>query len=128
MEEPNMPVTEAQARRALRRATFSWSPDVKDPREERNQVHAHHGLLSVMAAAFACGRIRLRRVEEFAADLSPAARQKLGVGRQVSDTTLYRMASSQKASGFRETVQAQVRELVDAKVIRNDLFPLGVMS
>ena len=123
-----MAVTEAQARRALRRADFKWDAQVEDPRDEKNQVHAHHGLLSVLAAAFSCGRIHLRRVEDFSEDLGEASRRKLGVGGRVSDTTLYRLASEQKPKGFRETTQAQVRSLIDQKVIANDIFPLGVMT
>ena len=79
-EKTIMVVTEAQARRAIRRADFKWAAQVEDPRSERNQVHAHHGLLAVMAAAFACGRIRLRQVEDFTADLGTAAQRKLGIG------------------------------------------------
>jgi len=123
-----MAVTEAQARRALRRADFTWSPTVRDPRKEWNQVHAHHGLLSVLAAGFACGRIHLRRVEEFSADLGVAARRRLDVGKRVSDSTFYRMLEKQKPDGLRESVQAYVRMLVNAKVITNDLFRLGVMT
>lgn len=123
-----MVVSEAQARRALRRAQFPWSATVGDPRKGWNQVHAHHGLLSVMAAAFACGRIRLRRVEDFSADLGVAARRKLGVGKRVSDTTFYRVLAKQKPAGFRDTTQAYARMLIDAKVITNDLFPFGVMT
>jgi hypothetical protein len=91
-----MSVTEAQARRALRRAEFPWSSAVEDPRKEWNQVHAHHGLLSVLAAAFACGRIHLRRVEDFSADLGVGARRQLGVGKAVSDSTFYRTLEKQK--------------------------------
>jgi Transposase DDE domain len=123
-----MAVTEAQARRALRRAEFPWSPLVKDPRKAHNQRHEHHGLLSVLAAAFACGRTCLRRVEEFSADLSKGARSALGVGRAVSDTTLFRLLSKQGVLGLRETVWAQMRAAFRSKVVRNDLFPFGVLT
>jgi hypothetical protein len=52
----------------------------------------------------------------------------LGVKGRVSDSTLYRVLSAQKPAGFRETIQDYARELFQAKVISNDLFPLGVMS
>lgn len=123
-----MVVTEAQGRRALRRAQFPWSPAVVDPRKEWNQTHGHHGLLSVMATAFACGRIHLRQVEDFSADLGIGARRRLGVGRRVSDSTFYRTLAKQKPAGFRATTQAYARALIDAKVITNDLFPFGVMT
>lgn len=123
-----MAVTEAQARRALRRADFPWSAEVTDPRRAHNQRHDHLGLLSVLAAAFACGRTCLRRVEEFSADLGKAARRALGVGRVVSDTTLFRLLAKQGVSGLRETVWSQVHDYLRRKVVVNDLFPFGVLS
>ena len=123
-----MAVTEAQARRAIRRADIKFDAQVEDPRDDRNQRHAHHGLLAVMAAAFACGRIHLRKVEDFSSDLAATSRRKLGINGRVSDTTLYRLASEQKPKGFRETVYAQIRDLIDQKVIINDIFPFGVMT
>ncbi len=123
-----MAVTEAQARRAIGRADFQWAEGVEDPRRPWNQRHAHQGLLSVMAAAFACGLTHLRRVEDFNSDLCPATRRKLGLTAGASDSTFYRVLSEQAPAGLRETVQAQVRELIDGKVIKNDLFPVGVTS
>jgi len=123
-----MAVTDAQARRALRRAEMEWDEEVEDPRKARNQRHAHHGLLSATAMAFACGNTCLRRVEDFAADLSARARRKLGLGRGPSDTTLYRLLSLQRPEGLRRTAWKKLREFYDAKVIRNDLFRLGVLS
>lgn len=123
-----MAVTEAQARRAARRADVPWNEKVKDPRAEWNQRHDHRGLLSVLVAAFSCGRIHLRKVEDFSADLPAGTRRKLGLKTSASDSTFYRLLSEHEATGFRETVQAQVRALIDGKVIENDLFPLGVLS
>lgn len=123
-----MAATEAQARRAIRRADTKFAAQVEDPRDDKNQKHAHHGLLALMAAAFACGRIHLRKVEDFSGDLGAAGRRKLGIKGRVSDTTLYRLASEQKPKGFRETVYAQARNLLDQKVITNDIFPYGVMT
>lgn len=123
-----MAVTEAQARRALRRVNIEWDEKVKDPRQAHNQRHEHHGLLSVFAAAFACGRTCLRRVEDFAADLGPSLRKRLWMPGGVSDTTLYRLLSKQGVSGLRETAWKKVRELIQGKLIRRDLFKLGVLS
>ena len=123
-----MAATEAQARRALRRADFPWSPAVADPRKAHNQRHEHQGMLSVLAAAFACGKTCLRRVEEFSADLSKGARRALGVGRAISDTALFRLLAKQSVSGLRETVWGQVQDLLQRKVVGNDLFPFGVLS
>jgi len=123
-----MAVTEAQARRAARRADVPWNEKVKDPRAEWNQRHDHRGLLSMLVAAFSCGRIHLRKVEDFSADLPAGTRHKLGLKTSASDSTFYRLLSEHEATGFRETVQAQVRALIDGKLIENDLFPLGVTS
>ena len=127
-EESIMAVTEAQARRALRRAEMKFDAQVEDPRGGRNQRHGHHGLLSVMAVAFATGRIHLRKVEDFSRDVGRASCRKLGIKGRVSDTTLYRLTSEQEPRGFRETVYRQCRDLIDKKVITNDLFPLGVLA
>ncbi len=85
-------------------------------------------MLSVLAAAFACGKTCLRRVEEFSGDLGKGARRALGVGRAISDTALFRLLARQSVSGLRETVWAQVQDLLKQQVVANDLFPFGVLS
>lgn len=124
-----MAVTEAQARRAARLADIPWDPKVRDPRAGWNQRYAHHGLLSVLALAFASGRLNLRRVEEFCEDLPPAAKRHLGVRGDPSDTTFWDLLSRQAAMGLRDTVRAQVRSMFDRKSMRSDdRFPMGVLS
>jgi predicted transposase YbfD/YdcC len=111
------------------RVAMRWDPAVTDPRKQRNQRHGHHGLLSVLAAAFACGRTCLRRVEDFAADLAAPVRAKLGLGESgLSDTTLYRLLALQKVAGLRESAWKKLGELFKAGVITNDLFRIGVLS
>lgn len=123
-----MAMTERQGRRALRRADFPWSEQVRDPRKAHNQRHDHRGILSVLAAAFACGRTCLRRVEEFSSDLGKGARRSLGLGRAISDTTLFRVLAKQHVGGLRETVWSQVHDYLRRKVVSNDLFSFGVLS
>lgn len=123
-----MAMSEAQGRRALRRAEIPWSPELKDPRDERNQRHAHHGLLAVLAVAFACGRTRLRQVEDLTEDLGAGARRRLGLAGRASDTTFYRVLSAQQTRGLRESLQAHVRRLIAAKVVRKDAFPIGAVA
>lgn len=123
-----MAVTEAQACRAVRRAELEWAPEVKDPRAEKGQRHSHHGMLSLMVAAFACGHLHLRNVEDLSEDLGAGARRRLDLSRRVSDTALYVLLSRQEVLGLRETVWKQIRQLIDQKVIENDLFKLGVLS
>jgi len=84
--------------------------------------------MAVLAVAFACGRPRLRRVEDFAEDLGAGARRRLGLTGRASDTTFYRVLTQQQTKGLRESAQAQVRQLINAKVVRKDLFPLGAVA
>src|SRR3990172_8626172 len=105
-----MPITEAQARRALKHADIPWDAEVDDPRESSWVVHDHHGILGGLAAAFAVGRFHLRRAEDFFADLGLGARRALGLGSgSPCDTTLYRVLAGQSPVGFEETVLAQVK-------------------
>jgi hypothetical protein len=123
-----MPDALTQARRALLRADFPWDERVKDPREPINLKHGHHGLLGLLAAAFACGRVCLRRVEDLAADLGPAARSRLGLPGTPSDSALYQLIARQSPDGLRETLCAQVHDLERRKLIPRDLFARGVVS
>ena len=124
-----MSITEAQARRALRHATIPWDREVDDPRESPWVVHDHQGVLGGLAVAFAVGRRNLRQAEDFFADLGLGARRALGLGRgSPCDTTLYRLTSKQSPAGFEETVFAQVKDLIAAKVVKNDRLKLGVVS
>jgi len=124
-----MPITEAQARRALRHADIPWDQEVEDPREEAWVVHDHLGLLGGLAAAFSTGCRTLRRTEDFLADLGLGARRALGLGRGTPcDTTLYRLLVGQSPAGLQETVFAHVKALIVRKVVRNDRLALGVMS
>jgi len=124
-----MPITEAQARRALRHADIPWDAEVDDPREGAWVVHDHLGILGGLAAAFSVGCRSLRRAEDFFADLGLGARRALGLGRgKPCDTTLYRLLAGQPPAGLEETLFAQVKDLVARKVVRNDLLALGVVS
>lgn len=121
-------MTDAQRRRALRRAHIPWSEEIEDPRDPRGVRHGHYGLLALLVAGFAVGRTVLRRMEELSVDLGRAGRKVLGLPKKVADTTLYRLVSAQHPAGFRETVKTMVREAVARKDVQNDLFPVGVMS
>jgi hypothetical protein len=124
-----MPITEAQARRALRHADIPWDREVDDPRESAWVVHDHEGLLGGLAVAFAVGRYNLRQAEDFLADLALGARRALGLGRaSPCDTTLYRLLAGQDPTGFEATAFAQVKDLIARKVVKNDRLALGVMS
>ena len=124
-----MPITEAQARRALRHADIPWDAEVDDPREGAWVVHDHLGILGGLAAAFSVGCRSLRRVEDFFADLGLGARRALGLGRgKPCDTTLYRLLAGQSPAGLEETLFAQVKDLIARKVVKNDRLALGVLS
>jgi hypothetical protein len=124
-----MPITEAQARRALRHADIPWDAEVDDPREGAWVVHDHQGLLGGLAAAFSTGCRNLRRAEDFFADLGLGARRALGLGSsKPCDTTMYRLLAAQSPAGLEETLFAQVKNLIARKVVKNDRLALGVMS
>lgn len=124
-----MAVTEAQARRAVRGLEFDWDEAVQDPRSTRNQRHGHHGILSALAGAFACGLAHLRQVEAFTEDLPVGTRRRWGLEKRVSDTTLYRVLEGQHPEGLRQTLRNEVRQLIDRKVIKShELFEKGVVS
>jgi hypothetical protein len=93
-----------------------------------NLRHGHHGLLSLLAAAFACGRVCLRRVEDLAEDLGPSARSRLGLSGTPSDSALYQLLARQAPEGLRETLWAQVHDLERQKRLPRDLFGKGVVS
>jgi hypothetical protein len=121
-------VTEAQRRRALRRADIPWSEEIVDPRDARGVRHGHLALLSLMVVGFASGRTVLRRMEDLSEDLAAGCRRSLGLPAKVADTTLYRLVCAQGPEGFRQTVRDMMRAAVARKDVQNDLFPFGVMS
>ena len=64
----------------------------------------------------------------FCSDLSAATTKKLGLTRNVSDSTAYRMVKHQKPEGLRESVKAQVLQMAKDKVIKRDRLEDGVAS
>ncbi len=122
-----MVVTEAQARRMARGVDVEWDEGVEDPRAAWSQRHAHQSMLSLLVGAFAAGRVQLRRVEDFSAELGARARRRLGLKGRVSDTALWNLLARQSAAGFRETVVRWFRRAVEAKEFTRT-FPLGVLS
>jgi hypothetical protein len=107
-----MAVTKTQRIRATGRTGVPWSEQVQDSRKPRGRRHDHHGVLSLIAVGFACGRTVLRQMEDLSADLGELARRTLQIPRRISDTTLYRVLRSQRPDGLRETVWAVVRHVV----------------
>lgn len=101
---------------------------MEDPRAARGSRHAHHGLLGLLVAAFACGLKSLRRVEDLAVDLGARVRKRLGLPSSVSDSTLWRLLAAQTTAGLRQTVAAQVRRLLKPCEPTALGLPLGVMS
>ena len=117
-----------QRRRVLRHAELEWSCEVEDPRAARGSRHAHHGLLGLLVAAFACGLKSLRRVEDLAVDLGARVRKRLGLPSKVSDSTLWRLLAAQTTAGLRQTVATQVRRLRQPSGRPSGALPLGVLS
>jgi predicted transposase YbfD/YdcC len=117
-----------QRQRAMRWAELEWSQELVDPRQVRGKRYEHRGLLGLLVAAFACGLTSLRRVEELAEELGARVRQRLGVPKKVSDTTLWRLLAKQSTMGLRQTVTAQVQRLLKHPGLQKVALPLGVMS
>lgn len=122
-----MPITPARAARFVRRARFD-AEAVEDPRAARGRRHSFVGMLRLLVLGFVCGKSALRSVEELCERLQPRLRKRLGLLRTVSDTAFYELLSQMDPKGLRETVWRQVRADLDAKVVTNDLFPVGVLS
>lgn len=123
-----MLATEAQARKAIKRSRIHYHRKVRDPRHSTNQVHPHQGLLTVLVGAFACGRVPLRKVEDFSVDLGPEGRRRAGLSQAASDSTFYRLLEEQGPEGLRETVWEQVHTMERQGRLKNDLFPNGVLT
>jgi hypothetical protein len=123
-----MNITAAQARQAAGFASLAWNPAVKDWRSHINLVHPHKAVLTLLCLAFAAGQCAFRHVEDFCSDLSAATTKKLGLTRDVSDSTAYRMVKHQKPDGLRESVKAQVLQMAKDKVIKRDRLDDGVAS
>jgi len=86
------------------------------------------GVMSLLVAGFACGKMVLRSVEAFSEDMDQATRKKLGLSCRVSDTTQWELLKRTQAEGFRETLWGSLRRDIDSKAITNDLFPGGAVA
>jgi hypothetical protein len=123
-----MKKTEGQLTRAVKKVRVGWDEKVEDPRDRRGRRHKHHGLLNLIVAGFAAGQTVLRRMEELGRDISGSARCVLALPKRVSDTTLYLLLASQKVAGLRETLVRQVKDMLESKLLKRDLFRFGVVA
>lgn len=121
-----MKLTKARARKGVRWGEVDLSA-VPDSRKGAVRFE-HAGLLRLLLAGFASGVQTLRAIESFGDRLSRHARRSLGLTRGPSDTTLYRLLSEQKVSGFALALVGQVKDALLRKRIGNDLFPQGVVA
>ena len=112
----------------MRYAELEWSAELVDPRKARGKRYEQRGLLGLLVAAFACGLKSLRRAEDLATDLGARVRKRLAVPKKVSDTTLWRLLGRQAAQGLRQTVAAQVHQLLRQPSLEKVALPLGVVS
>jgi len=123
-----MSVKKPQESRSPRRVGIPWSEKLLDPRHARGRRHAHHGLMALVAVAFACGRTVLRQMEDLSADLGRMTRRVLELPRKVSDTALYLLLRRQRPDGLRETVWRMVKQGFEKEMFWHDLFRHGVLS
>lgn len=121
-----MAITASRASRIVRRASLDFS-SIKDPRQARGKRHALSGLLNLLVAGLAAGKLTLRSVESLGELIGPKMRRRLGLSRRVSDTTLYELLANLHCMGFRETNWRMVRQDLESKAVTNDFFPGGVL-
>jgi hypothetical protein len=117
-----------QQRQAVRHGRVPWSPLVVDPRDARGVRYGHLGLLSLLVAAFACGKRGFKEASYVARDVGQRPRRKLGLPAHVDGTTLWRLVAAHSTEGMRETLVAQVRRLLSHPKVAHVPFPLKVLS
>jgi predicted transposase YbfD/YdcC len=117
-----------QQRRLLRQARLPWDERVKDPREARGTRHGHLGLLGLVVAAFAVGSKGLKQAAQLAGDVGARIRKLLGLPQSVAGSTLWRLLEKQQPDGLRETLRAQVHQVLKDPSTPRLAFPLGVVS
>ncbi len=121
-------LTQARAFRAVAQSKLDFSA-VQDKRAHRsNKQQKIGGILNLLVAAFTCGKMKLRSIEDFSADISEKNRRHLGLTTRVSDTTQFEMLKRTPPKGFLQTLQQQIRRGIKSKAITNDLFAGGVVS
>jgi hypothetical protein len=116
-----------QQQLALRHAHLAWSQQLEDPRDERGRRHPHPGLMALLVASFACGKVGLRQAEELCQDVGARTRKKLQLPSRVSDSTLWNLLSKQQEAGLRETLREWVQGMLRRVGPQHEL-PLGVVS
>lgn len=121
-------LTKARAERMVSRAEVDFG-SVRDPREQKNKrSQSLEGILRLFVTGFACGKLVLRDLEALSEDMPPRIRRRLGLRKQVSDTTQWEILSSISTAGFAEVLGSQLRRGIDSKAIINDRFAGGVAS
>lgn len=120
-------LTEARATRVVRQSKLLFD-GMTDSRKARGKRHPLEGVLRLMVAGFASAASTLRAVESLGDDLSAKTRKVFGLRSSVSDTVMYRMLEEQDSAGFADAVESQVKQGLESKAIRNDLFPMGVVA
>lgn len=103
--------------------------DVEDPRAySGKKIVPLPTLMGLMVAGFSSGKMVLRAIEAFSADLPSTTRKLLGLPGPVSDTPLWGLLKRTDPGGFRETVFRSMRRDLASKAITNDLFAGGVAA
>lgn len=122
-----MSVPPARAARILERARLDFS-SIQDPRDARGRRFELPGLLRQMLLGLATLSSSCRGFEAVGERLSPRVLRRLGLAKTASDTSLYELLARLSPEGFREVCFEMVRRDVRSHAIRNDLFPVGVLT
>jgi hypothetical protein len=112
----------------LKQVHVPWDEGVKDPREARGRRHGHWGLLGLVVAAFAVGKKGLKQAAQLARDVGARTRKRLGLPLAVAGSTLWRLLEKQSPDGLRQTVRAQVQQVLKDPRTPRLPFPMGVVS
>lgn len=116
-------VTPKRAAILLRRAQLDFQQVVERRTYRSGKQQPLGALLRLLVLCFASGQRTLRDVEAQSKQLSKPVRRYLDLPKSgVSDTALYELLANQLPRGLRQAVHEQLRDDLQRKAIRNDLF------
>jgi len=122
-------LTSRKAAKLVLKAKLSFDA-IQDERAYRGKnQQSLTALYRVCVAAFASGKNLIRCMEHFVEDIDKGVARCLGLKtNKVSDTTFYELFVNTHPEGFLSILWKQIRDGVDKKRIRNDVFPGGVVA
>lgn len=102
--------------------------EVADPRQRRGKRWPLATLLRVVLVALVAGCKSLAQVEALTAEMSVAARKRLGIWRRVADTTLRDVLCKLDPADLRPALHALVRAAHRRRALEPQGLPIGVAA